>query len=704
MATALDPILALFKALPPSTNVKVAEKHKDLVYRPKLKRTYDKNPFCNALMISGRSLTKDSKLNVVFRDLPDGVGASYCFETNTLTLPRINTVSLTQEEADKLRALSYHERLHHALTDHKDWLGMIEGFMDEFKKLKKAGKKDEAAQVFIEGHLLRDFVNFLEDARIEMNKYYRLPGDLDVLYYYRTIICKRDHFKQWELMQVENPLGALMMAIKFGMPEYLTFNFLPHMKPYWDIATNILFDGRFHAACEVKREGTAVMITLAKEILKAWEEQNEKDHAFDMKYDPKDLEKSDGPKSGSATGIPLDEDGEEGIPDEDDEFGTPEDDPLHHIDGAGLAARYKRDQEKEDGKWKADPDPEKSPSSPDVDKSKGPMTTAFIGKDWTPPDFGYIPYDVDDRTIVAGEFPEAYLELKSKISHKIQRTKNVLVQLLMAEKQTQLLTNQRRGRINPRQLHKLVMASPGAERIFTRKKMGRELNSAVQLVIDLSGSMGSVDPEAGVSRAELAAQIATLFAEAFAVLKVPFEIIGYNTDCRSRDITNKMEKQGYTRVIDVVNRWVFKEFHEEFYQVRNRLGACCISMNRWSECPSEDYRKTSGAVGGCNVDHEVVQWGAARLWARKETKKLQIVLADGQPSGYNGSYGNDTLGKLLRSVNQKIVASGIEQFSFGMQTDCVKKYYARSKAVFKLDDLTEETLRLIATSMGYTPE
>ena len=95
--------------------------------------------------------------------------------------------------------------------------------------------------------------------------------------------------------------------------------------------------------------------------------------------------------------------------------------------------------------------------------------------------------------------------------------------------------------------------------------------------------------------------------------------------------------------------------------VRYRLGSCASNV---------DYSdlKNGGSVGGCNCDHENLLYAASRLYAQKEKNKILIVLCDGQPSGFNGTYGGLLLKELHKAV-KKVRSSGIKLFCYGMMAE-----------------------------------
>lgn len=75
-----------------------------------------------------------------------------------------------------------------------------------------------------------------------------------------------------------------------------------------------------------------------------------------------------------------------------------------------------------------------------------------------------------------------------------------------------------------------------------------------------------------------------------------------------------------------------------------------------------------------NLDGEAVLWQARRLAARPEKRRVMFVLSDGMPSGAR----DNRLGaEFLKESVQRVIASGIEVYGIGIETDAVKHFYPR---------------------------
>jgi len=618
-------------------------------------RKIKSNPFCSTLHIHATALTNDKDLKIVWKKLPPDMGAGYDYKTNTIFMPAVNVPLLTELEKIKLMALSYHERKHHALSECSLFEKALKENTDWDPKTNPNAQPNE---------LLKNLLNCLEDARIEMSKHYFLPGDFEDLMTFRKEICRDDeNYKMplWEKIQRQNPYGAMMMSYIFSIAGYFELPIIDELKELREIGWKILNDGRFHKAVEMRREGTQICYEIAQDIILAW---------------------GNPPKESSGQGK-----GEGGLGQGNGKGKRIKWEDLTDEQKEAILEMIKKfneDQEKNGGEFSINPDSLNDEmaelSRGNADSEMGDIPNSSMN-DIDHSD-AYVPYDPYDRTVIAKKYPVSYNEFKASINTKITHAKNTLTKVLIALSRDEKNNCLRHGHIDRRRLSKVIT---GSDRIFYKKTDGINIKSAVQLVIDLSGSMSG-------PRAQLAAQVATLFGETLNTLNVPFEIIGFNTNSMDSSEERKADNEGYNRTGDIINRWIFKEFNENFNTVKERLGSCGHSMDESS------HKKNCGAIGGCNIDHEVILWGASRLWSENVDRKIQIVLSDGLPSGYQHTYGG-LLPRMLKETNEKIERNGIEQFCFGINCEEVKHYYSKYKIINNLEEMNMEALNFLADSL-----
>ena len=297
-----------------------------------------------------------------------------------------------------------------------------------------------------------------------------------------------------------------------------------------------------------------------------------------------------------------------------------------------------------------------------------------------------IHFENNDREIVPDPVPDNFYEIEQSISEYIWTMRAEMARMLRSRSLTKKEPNHKHGRLDARQYHKVLNKN---YRVKKRIIPGVKLSAAVTLLIDLSGSMQG-------NKASLAVEVATLLAETMVALpEIKFEILGYNSSQTNRD-KSKLYMEGYTN-IEIINYILFKQFHEPWRNVRERMGAC---QSRGYSCQDHIDGNTH-MVGGCNCDHYNVEHAAFRLYQRPEEKKVLLILCDGKPSGYNGTYGGRLLEELKNTV-EKIRKTNIKLFCFGIQTNDVEEFYAPDVEVINnLQGVSEKALLKLGGFLKY---
>lgn len=261
-----------------------------------------------------------------------------------------------------------------------------------------------------------------------------------------------------------------------------------------------------------------------------------------------------------------------------------------------------------------------------------------------------------------------YESLKGEVQRYIGTMASQLELALAARTQARWVGGELHGkRFDKRKLLSWTMGSDD-ERIYRVRVEGEKLDTAVSMLWDCSGSMGSADRP--TNKAALARIAALAFHEALLRVQVPHEVLGFNTGGHVPPgltaLIQKARKAGedlsiFSRLDETDNRFVFVPFGQN------------------------DGRAICHITGGAaNRDGEAVLWAARRLAARPEARKVLLVGSDGQPQGarYNGLER-----EYLKEVVQKVTAAGIEVFGLGIMDESVKHYYPHWAVVKKADEL-----------------
>lgn len=223
------------------------------------------------------------------------------------------------------------------------------------------------------------------------------------------------------------------------------------------------------------------------------------------------------------------------------------------------------------------------------------------------------------------------------------------------------------GKLHAANLSRLIVNDP---RVFRRKITNTTKDVAVELVVDLSGSMGG-------AKIVLATQAAYALASVLERLKIPCEVISFTTGEISGDrnkIAEEEKRMGrqYTR-LESLFMPVIKGFNENMNtEVKRRFGWLpnCSTMQN-------------------NIDGECVEIAARRLLQRREQGKVMIVLSDGHPAcrGDNGR-----LGQHLKAVVKEIERNNVNVIGIGIKSEAVKQFYPKNVVLENVDELPGRVL------------
>lgn len=235
--------------------------------------------------------------------------------------------------------------------------------------------------------------------------------------------------------------------------------------------------------------------------------------------------------------------------------------------------------------------------------------------------------------------------------------------------------DQQEGRLDSASLHTL---RAGNKRIFEREVRGMEVNTAVTVLVDLSGSMGPRKMDArtarayGQSKSWYAHRVVIALAETFDKLGIPCEVIGYHNNYdRMPDIdfrNGRPTRDGY-QAREPFDFLVFKEHGESLKQCRERFAA----INGYQD----------------NCDGEAVRMVGKRLALRPEARKILFVVSDGMPAATGSDF--TMLNNDLRDAVTELTRAGVDVFGIGVLSDAVNEFYnkATGSASIVIDDLDQ---------------
>lgn len=259
----------------------------------------------------------------------------------------------------------------------------------------------------------------------------------------------------------------------------------------------------------------------------------------------------------------------------------------------------------------------------------------------------------------------ALVTLENTVSHMIGGMQKDIERMMAARSQVMNVPGFRSGRLHGAGLHRLMA---GDDRIFRRKHEAKSTDTAVSLLIDNSGSMSG-------EKMTLAMQAGYALSSTLERVRIAHEAIGFTT---SHDVTREyfeeLEREatrigkGFSRNVPLYMP-IFKSFDERLNpQIRKRFAAAIHNQNYLMN----------------NIDGESVRIAAHRLMKRKETRKVMIVLSDGNPAA-STRYHKEIEADLHRAVRE-CEQSKIDIIGIGINSNAVKAYYKKNVV---LNDITK---------------
>jgi cobaltochelatase CobT len=259
-------------------------------------------------------------------------------------------------------------------------------------------------------------------------------------------------------------------------------------------------------------------------------------------------------------------------------------------------------------------------------------------------------------------------KLADEVDHMVAPLQKDLERAITARSASVWENGRRSGRLHAGNLSRLAV---GDGRVFRKKHESTSKDVAVELVVDMSGSMGG-------SKIHTAAQAAYALASVLDRLNIKSEAICFTTG----EIVDaeRMEKEAaklgkrFSRC-ESLYMPILKSFNERMQSTEVR--------NRFAWLPNCNTLAN-------NVDGESIEIAARRLMQRREQGKIMIVLSDGAPACYGGGAAAH---QHLKDTVGKIEASGVRVVGIGIQSDAVKQFYKRQMVISNVSELPSRVMK-----------
>ena len=282
-----------------------------------------------------------------------------------------------------------------------------------------------------------------------------------------------------------------------------------------------------------------------------------------------------------------------------------------------------------------------------------------------------------------------YEDIARGMHGKISTMARKLERALLSTQRRDWQTNTEFGGLDPKRLVQASMAKPN---VFRMREDRKEIDTAVSVLIDLSGSMRG-------RKAPLAEQVAIALSVVMEKVGVAYEVLGFNnyfmgyggrSECKpghsseeavSGKFWDKLENlDPYTEKfsrLEPLQMYSFKDFDKRLVQER-------AGMSVISKCS-----------GGHNSDPDGIKYAANRLKHRPEQRKILFVLSDGMPE-CTCTFGRNHLFKHTKQAVTDLTKLGIECVGIGITSDAVSRFYPQYVVVHNLEDLPKQAFDQMA--------
>lgn len=218
----------------------------------------------------------------------------------------------------------------------------------------------------------------------------------------------------------------------------------------------------------------------------------------------------------------------------------------------------------------------------------------------------------------------------------------------------------KQGKLHGASLHRIITNVPGySERVFKRKEEQLDIDSAVCVCVDMSGSMHGDK----VTHAMVAAEL--LSDTVGNALGIPLMVYGFS------ECANIAGGVGPSPSIYVLREFTERQLSGDKLRERALLAI-------------------SNTMGN-NPDGDAVIWGYHQVRGVKAKRKILFVLSDGAPAssrpGHQGNY--------LNEVTKLIEHSPVKLFGVGLMTETVKHYYKNNIVLTDATSIESKLIELV---------
>lgn len=326
-----------------------------------------------------------------------------------------------------------------------------------------------------------------------------------------------------------------------------------------------------------------------------------------------------------------------------------------HQEGNGESKNYgeqSKEKSKKEAEKKAEKQLEEDFEDKDVKEEALNEKLKEILKESLEDSDGFTSYRELDRFVEVEDFVKEYEKARNSISVQIGRLGNYTEEALKYLSRCQKMANLEKGRIDKKKL--CALSKSLTKKVFYKVKDGIDLDCAVTILVDESGSIGYMQYALRT--------LAIAFSEVFHKLNIKFEVLGFTTFGFN---ASRSYSDGFMRTVPIKMK-VYKAYKDNYNLTKYRLGGIR------SECH--------------NADGESVLYAYQRLKKEHVRRKIIFVLSDGAPCCNENDW---KIGQHLRKVVKDIRNNGDEIYAFGIGTNAPETYYGKDFFIYlnSIEDL-----------------
>jgi len=275
---------------------------------------------------------------------------------------------------------------------------------------------------------------------------------------------------------------------------------------------------------------------------------------------------------------------------------------------------------------------------------------------------------------------QKYMQRMERLGPTINVMRRKLELMIAAQRRIEWDYIKERGKFDSKRMC-AVMA--GDQNVFKTKENAAEIDTAISVAVDMSGSMNG-------EKRRIACDTAIVLFECLSKIGIPFELVGfdsshsYPTEADHREVkraSHDKDNSGKCARYDALHTYVFKGFRDRAFDARPYI----MGLDN------------TPVAGHNNCDGESVELIHRRLAARPEKRKIMFVLSDGCPA--TDAYTGHQLARHLKKVVQDIERKGTDIVGIGIEDKNVKHFYTKNVVIQRAEELSGTMLKLLEDAL-----